>query len=184
MGNFYLDIETTGFDPQKDKIITIQFMELDRNTGEKIGDITILKEWELGEKECLEQFITQTNVTDPYPFSFISIGFNLSFEHKFLSEKSKTYGLGLIDITNRPHIDLRHIGVIMNRGEFRGSGLDKLTGKPHSGTIIPQWYYEKKYSDIENYIKVEALEFATFNSWLYSEMPEMLTKFKTAHNIF
>ena len=41
MGNFYLDIETTGLDPTKDKILTIQYQELDRNTGEA--------KWELKE---------------------------------------------------------------------------------------------------------------------------------------
>ncbi|MHB8546333.1 MAG: ribonuclease H-like domain-containing protein [Nitrosotalea sp.] len=45
MGNFYLDIETTGVDPRNDKIITIQFVELERNTGKQIGEFRILKEW-------------------------------------------------------------------------------------------------------------------------------------------
>ena len=31
--NYYLDIETTGLDPLQDKIITIQYMELERNTA-------------------------------------------------------------------------------------------------------------------------------------------------------
>ena len=35
--NYYLDIETTGLDELHDKIITIQYMELERNTGKPIG---------------------------------------------------------------------------------------------------------------------------------------------------
>ena len=31
--NYYLDIETTGLDELHDKIITIQYMELERNTA-------------------------------------------------------------------------------------------------------------------------------------------------------
>jgi len=38
MTNFYLDIETTGLNPRKDKIITIQYQELDRSTGEPISE--------------------------------------------------------------------------------------------------------------------------------------------------
>jgi len=44
MGQFYLDIETTGLDPLKDKILTMQYQELDRNTGEAKGELVILKE--------------------------------------------------------------------------------------------------------------------------------------------
>ena len=43
--NYYLDIETTGLDPLQDKIITIQYMELERNTGKPVGPLKILKEW-------------------------------------------------------------------------------------------------------------------------------------------
>jgi hypothetical protein len=39
MTEYYFDTETTGLDPQKDKIITIQWQELDRFTGKPIGDI-------------------------------------------------------------------------------------------------------------------------------------------------
>ena len=39
MVNFYFDIETTGLNPKKDKILTIQYQELDRNTGEPKGEL-------------------------------------------------------------------------------------------------------------------------------------------------
>ncbi len=51
MAQHYLDIETTGLDPEIDQIITIQYQELDRNTGEAVGELTILKAWESSEKE-------------------------------------------------------------------------------------------------------------------------------------
>ena len=35
--NYYLDIETTGLDPLHAKIITIQYMELERNTAKPIS---------------------------------------------------------------------------------------------------------------------------------------------------
>lgn len=56
MGNFYLDLETTGLDPAKEKIITIQFLEIDRNTAAKKGELRVLKEWESSERDVLLQF--------------------------------------------------------------------------------------------------------------------------------
>ncbi|MBT5087479.1 MAG: hypothetical protein HOM71_08360 [Deltaproteobacteria bacterium] len=174
MGTFYLDIETTGLDEVQDKIITIQYGELERGTGKLLGELTILKEWELGEKEMLKKFIEDSTVTHEYAFNFIPVGYNLGFEHKFLLEKSSRYDdLFPISILSRPCIDLRSIGVLMNRGEFRGSGLDKLTGKKHSGSPIIHWYDVKKYDEIENYIRNETEEFVKWYVWLHHEMPKL-----------
>ena len=46
MANYYLDIETTGTDEVMDKIITIQYAELEQGTGKQVGDLKILKEWD------------------------------------------------------------------------------------------------------------------------------------------
>ena len=54
-----------------------------------------------------------------------------------------------------------------------------MTNKPHSGAIVIEWYNEKKYAEIENYIKTETEEFSTFCTRLYAEMPPLLEKFKT-----
>ena len=178
MTNFYVDVETTGTDPKNDKIITIQFVELNRNTASAKGELRILKEWELGEKQVIQQFIAETKVLDPYTFSFVGVGYNLNFDHNFLFERSKVHGFPPVDILSKPFIDLKGIGVIMNKGEFKGSGLDKLTGKPRDGSIIPVWYSEKKYTEIETYVKMEAQEFIKYCSWLYRELPSMLDKFK------
>jgi hypothetical protein len=71
----------------------------------------------------------------------------------------------------------------MNRGEFKDSGLDKITGKPHNGTILPHWYAEKKWKDIENYVMVEAEEFIQLCVWLYKELPLMLKRFRCENGI-
>jgi len=176
--NFYFDIETSGLDPSKEKIITIQFMELDRNSSEKKGELTILKEWESEEKEIINKFISESHVNDPYPFTFIPMGYNLSFEHKFIIERCNANSIKPIDILNKPFIDLKPLAVIMNNGEFKGCGLDKITGKPNNGSIIPQLYKEKKWDKIEDYIKTETEEFVKFCSWLYSNLPPLLRKFK------
>ena len=44
-----------------------------------------------------------------------------------------------------------------------------------------EWYNEKKYAEIENYIKTETEEFSTFCTRLYAEMPPLLEKFKTGN---
>lgn len=183
MPNFYLDIETTGLNPQDSKIISIQFARLHDTTSQQIGELQIFKEWESSKKEILRQFIIKSEITHSYPFSFVSVGFNLQFEHNFLIQRCKANGLEPIDILNKAHIDIKPLAVIMNGGQFKGSGLDKITGKPHGGAIIPQWYDEKKYNEIENYIKKEATEFIDLCVWLYKELPQMLIKFKAENNI-
>ena len=178
MTTFYLDIETTGLDPKKDKIITIQFQELDRYTGKAIGELTILKEWESSEKEILEEFISKTNILDSYDFSFVPIGYNLGFEHDFIKIRSELNGLPSLDILHCPFIDLRAIGILMNAGQFRGSGLSDITNKKGCGIQIPIWYENKEYDQIIDYIENETEEFVKFNMWLYKKMPSLLPELK------
>ena len=80
--NYYLDIETTGLDPLHSKIITIQYMELERNTAKPIGPLKILKEWESDEKTILTKIHLRIIVPED-EWAFVPIGFNLQFEHKF-----------------------------------------------------------------------------------------------------
>ena len=176
--NCYLDIETTGLDPLQSKIITIQYMELERNTAKPVGPLNILKEWESDEKTILKKFISDSGVADKYPFAFIPVGFNLPFEHNFIWQRCMSNALQPVDILDRPFLDLKTVGVIMNKGEFKGAGLDNITNKPHGGGNIPQWYKEKKYAEIESYIKNEAEEFSSFCSKLYKELPVLLETFR------
>jgi hypothetical protein len=183
MRNFYFDIETVGLDPKKHKIITIQYQELGRNTGKAVGELKILKEWESSEREILEKFIKDSKIEDPYPFTFIPMGYNLNFEHNFLKERTAIHSLNPLDILTKPFIDLRAFGIIMNKGEFKGSGLDKITGKQMSGKQIPEWYENKEYDKIIKYIKDEAKAFIQLNVWLYKEMPQFLERFKKENKI-
>ena len=176
--NYYLDIETTGLDPLRHKIITIQYIELERNTAKPVGPLKILKEWESDEKTILTKFISDSGVADKYPFAFIPVGFNLEFEHKFFWQRCMSNGLKPVDILNRPFSDLKTVAVIMNKGEFKGSGQHNMTSKSHGGGNIPQLYDEKKYAEIESYIKQEAEEFSSFCSKLYKELPILLEAFR------
>lgn len=183
MSNYYLDIETTGTNPAVDKIVTIQFVELERNTAAQKGELRILKEWESSEKDILTRFIQESPILDRYAFSFVPVGYNLLFEYKFLLQRSLLHDLMPINLLKRPLIDLRVIGVLMNRGEFLGSGLDRITGKPHNGNTILKWYAEKRWNEIECYVKTETEEFLRLCQWLYVELPHMLNKFKVQHRI-
>ena len=182
MGNFYLDIETTGLNPKEDKIVTIQFQELDRYTGEAIGELVILKEWESSEKEILQEFIEKSGILDEYDFSFVPIGYNFQFEHNFLKSRSEINGLPSLDILDCPFIDLRAIGILMNKGQFKGSKLSDITGKKGTGSAIPNWYKNKEYDKIIDYIKNETEEFIKFSTWLYKKMPELLPEMKKDMN--
>ncbi len=179
MPTYYFDIETTGLMPDRDKIITIQYQELDRDTAEPIGDLIILKEWEDGEKTILQDFIARSNIADSHPFSFVPMGYNLDFEHSFLRRRLSEYSLPMIDIYKNPYLDLQCVGVLMNAGNFVGSGLDKVTNKPFSGKAIPFWYKEKEYWRIEDYVKAETRAFLEWAQWLYKEMPVLRQKWIT-----
>lgn len=178
MGNFYLDIETTGLNPEECKIITIQFQELDRITGEAKGKLIILKSWESSEKEIIEEFIGLSNILDGWTWTFVPHGYNLNFEHKFLMKRSEIHGIPRISIFDCPFIDLLHVGIMMNGGQFKGSGLDNITGKKGRGSDILEWYAYKDYVSIEQYIIKEAEEYIKFYVWLKRKMPKLLEKFK------
>ena len=173
--NYYLDIETTGLDPLHDKIITIQYMELERNTAKPVGPLKILKEWECDEKTILKKFIS--DFIPENQWAFVPIGFNLEFEHKFFWQRCISNGLKPFDILHGPFLDLKTIAVIMNKGEFKGASLHNITNKPHGGGNIPRLYAEKKYAEIESYIKKETDEFSILCCKLYEELPRLLEKF-------
>ena len=171
--NYYLDIETTGLDPLHAKIITIQYMELERNTAKPISPVKILKEWESDEKTILKKFISDSGIADGYKFSFIPIGFNLQFEHSFFWQRCISNGLKPISILGRPFLDLITVGVLLNGGKFKGAGLDNLTNKPNDGSVIPVYYREKNYGEIEKYIKIETESFCEWLAKLYVKLPKL-----------
>jgi hypothetical protein len=83
------------------------------------------------------------------------------------------HGLPEIDILSKPFIDLHGVGILMNRGEFKGSGLDKITGKDRDGMMVPIWFDHGDYDKIVEYIEMETREFVRFNVWLYKRMPSL-----------
>ncbi len=171
MTYYYLDIETTGFDVENDKIITIQYVELDEKTAKPVGSLKILKEWESDEKTILKRFIE--DFRPEYKWAFVPIGYGLSFEHKFFWQRCISNGLKPIGILTRPFLDLMTVGVLLNGGSFKGAALDDLTSKSQDGSVIPGYYKEKKYAEIERYIKNEIDGFCGLATKLFVKLPKL-----------
>jgi len=178
---YYFDIETTGVEPIKDKIITIQWQRLNGFTGEPIGELHILKEWESSEMEILKMFLPKIQCDNPW--DFIIIGKNLLFDFNFLDKRSKKYGLGGFDLAychHRVFLDLKHILVLINKNNFRGYDRVLDVSGALANVDVPQLYKEKKYPEIIEYIKKETEVFLKALKILKSEMPALQNRFENS----
>lgn len=178
--HYYFDIETYGRgkkpDPETDKVITIQFQEIDSLNGSPKGDLCLLKEWESNEEAILRRFASVFR-----PWDFVPVGNSLNFERRFLRAKCEKYGIGEIlrhgDLAHDfPSIDIQPLFVILNKGEFRGCGMHNFTKKKCDGSQIAEWYEKKDYARIEDYIRDEADAFLEFYQRCYAEFPRIFLK--------
>lgn len=163
MPHYYLDIETTGLDPDIDQIITIQFQKISGITGNPVGPLTILNCWEYSEEEIVKEIAV--TLLDEYPWNFVPVGNNLTFEFKFLAKKIQKYLNREIDVeyfVTRPHIDLKSVMILANSGKFKGCHL--VLGKQGNGSDVPRWYQNGEYKKIIEYIEDEAKCFLNFTS--------------------
>jgi hypothetical protein len=76
-----------------------------------------------------------------------------------------------LKLGHRPMIDLKHILVIANNGSFKG--YQRFLGKSDQAAKMAQWYYDKNWSMVEQYIKEEAEDFITTYSVLKRELPRI-----------
>jgi len=150
----FFDIETTGFNPIKEKITTIQV----RTNGKT----TIWKEWEKGEVGIIEEFY---NFTLPlYRMKTKFVGYNiLKFDIPFISER-----LHVLDMKNREEIFEminRNLGYI-DMYQFLGDNWGKfvkwklgLTGKSYDTTNaeMKEAYAKKDYDKIIGYVEDEMI---------------------------
>lgn len=81
-------------------------------------------------------------------------------------------GLEGLKLGQRPMIDLKHALVIVNKGSFTGYQL--LLGKSGLATSIAEWYNDKNWSAIEQYITKEAEDFVHVYSLLKRELPKLV----------
>lgn len=179
MAIYYTDVETTGINLEKDKIISIQYQRLDdRNNGKPIGELTILKAWESSEEDIIKKFfkifITE-NVWD-----FIPVMQNHLFDFRFLFDRFKKYCNWNEDIMSylfdKPFLDIKYMLIMANHLSFKGSGLDKMTNKTMDGRQIPIWYNSQEYDKIEEYIQMEAKAFIDFFQKINISLPDLIKK--------
>jgi len=175
MTQFYLDFETSGIDPQKDKIISIQYQMLDFKTAAPRGPLVILKEWESSEKEILKEFIEVLNPSDNW--DFVPIGYNIKFELYFLQKRlKKVLKYELSDdwlYYEMPRIDIKDTLILVNEGKFKGTTLDWFIGKEMDDSQVPELYAQKNYAAIEDYVTEEAVRFLHVYQFFKRKLPKL-----------
>ncbi|MFC1928631.1 hypothetical protein ACFLXK_03375 [Chloroflexota bacterium] len=181
MADYYFDMETytqtINPDFKNDKILTIQFQQIDCRTGEIKGKLEIFKEWESSEEKILRKFYSIFNPLPSEPkgkWIFMPIGNNLSFDFTSLLYRWRKIGLEVPEtslFSNKPYIDIQPILIMFNKGVFKGANLEKFAGKQHSGTMVSQWYDQKDYPSIQKYIEDEAEGFISLYQYLIDRLP-------------
>lgn len=172
MSFYYLDCETTGLDPERDELLTVQLQKFPDYHNHESGLLEIYTLWDhdMSEKSLLERVIPYFKSS---PFKFIPVGNNLLFDFKFLSSKIKKYfgwDVSPEYFLSRPHLDLKHTLVMINKGRFRG--YQQIMRKPKGGAMTQRWFIDQQYGKILDYIVDEADSFMKTYSRLVHTLPK------------
>lgn len=158
MTEYYFDVETEGKDPQQDRVVTIQYQQLEG--GAPQGNLTILTEWEWGEKEILRT-ILEKGLLEP-GWDFVPVGNRLRFDITFVAQRAEQHGLLKWEAADlryyfftKPMLDLQPVLVLMNRGRFEGSGLTSFTAKEAWSNVVPPLYRKGDHAAILRYVEEE-----------------------------
>ena len=151
-------METTGDDPQQDRIVTAQYQPFTDDLV-PMGTFQVIAEWEWGEKQLI-QMVLEKGILEP-TWDFVPVGNRLRFDVTFLIERATKWKLVDWDMGKlkyywftKPYLDLAPILVMLNRGAFAGSALGTFADK-ESGARVPKMYREGKYADIIEYVTRE-----------------------------
>ncbi|PKL69198.1 MAG: hypothetical protein CVV30_06370 [Methanomicrobiales archaeon HGW-Methanomicrobiales-1] len=146
-------------DPAVDKLITIQYQKIDLTTGEPLGELTILKEWESSEQQIITTFYNEFFRPEMPVTHFIPVGMSLDYEYEMIIAKCRQYKLPAITshqlYFQRPRFDLRSIVVLLNDGRFAGARLDLFSSKKYDGSHMRKWYENKDFKKIEHFVREE-----------------------------
>jgi hypothetical protein len=164
-------------DPAEDKLITIQYQKIDLTSGEPLGELTILKEWESSEKTIITTFYNQFFKPEMPVTHFIPVGMNLDYEYEMMIAKLKKYNLPVITsyqlYFQRPRFELRPIVVLLNDGRFTGARLDAFSSKKYDGSHMKKWYEKTEFKKIEHFIKEETEAFLKLLQYLNNNKHRM-----------
>lgn len=162
-------------DPANDTLITIQYQKIDLTSGEPLGALTILKEWESSEKNIVTLFHDQFFRPEMPVTHFIPVGMSLDYEYEMLIAKFRKYNLPAVTshqlYYQRPRFDLKPVIVLLNDGRFTGARLDSFSPKKFDESHMKKWYEHKEFKKIEHYIREEAEAFL--------KLLQYLNKYKT-----
>ena len=155
---YYFDIETTGDDPQQDRIVTVQYQPLADDLS-AVGPFQVIAEWEWGEKQVIQMALDK-GVFEP-TWDFVPVGNRLRFDLTFLIERATKWNLIEWDLAKlkyfwftKPYVDLGPILVMLNRGSLAGSSLHNFSEKER-GSRIPRMYLAGRFPEIIEYVTKE-----------------------------
>ena len=174
MPAYYFDMEGYKIgekaDPAVDKLISIQYQKMDLTTGEPLGELKILKEWESSEQAIVTAFYNEF-FKPGVPFTqFIPVGAGLDYEYEMLTAKLKQFNLPAISSHDlyyrRPRFDMRPIIILLNDGRFNGAKLENFAPVKGDGGLVKGWYEKKDFKKIEHYLRDEAEGFLKLLQYL------------------
>jgi hypothetical protein len=171
--HYYFDIETTGLDPDKDKILTFQYQELSQVSGTPLTKLLIVKEWDDGSEIRILEWMKTLLIDSPF-WKFVPVGNNLIFDLSFIAARMRIYFHVdfLMQLLNRPFIDIKHILVMINQGRFRN--YSRMIGKEEFGVNVPIWYQNGQYEKIVDYVEMEARAFVRIYGILKRNLPALM----------
>jgi hypothetical protein len=169
----FIDIETTGLDPHREKIITIQ--------ARHGGETKVWKEWELGEARCLRHLFRL--LSEPGARSKSFVGYNvLKFDVPFIDVRLRENGLMEETVWHLLH-DQHYVDLYQLLGDYYAKAsrwyLSMTTVKNETvNAEIPELYATGAYSLIEEYVgkemeAMEALYEETKRETFYAELTKL-----------
>lgn len=165
------------------KIIAIGYAKVNRNIHDFVNEhntypkVKILSEWKMGnEKNMLTLFLDF--LKDLNRNRLYIVGFGLTkYDIPFLIQRLVHHKIGTLDELNEffhqnlMYIDLRLIGLLLNKMKFKGSGLNdtirrinyadpklKKVLNEKSGAIVHELYVNRKYREIEKHLENDIKE--------------------------
>jgi len=169
----FLALEVEGPDSNEHRVIALCTQEL--KDGTPSGNLSIMVEWEWGEREILKWILSKGLFETT--FDFVPVGFNLKFDLTFLMARLERLGLRKWEswevrhfFAAKPMIDLSTSLVLMNGGRFADSSLRKYMPRQKHADSIQDWYREGNYRGIVDAM----LEEAHFGLVIYGELRKTL----------